>query len=161
RVTIDGYTLLRGKARRWLDASAASPHGQVLVECAGGRHRVAVDVTSPDRPHELLYLVDGDYQHAITASLLAEAEGLTPLRCEPGGRALDCVRGHLCEPRRMRPVPVDAGAANDLVRVLGATIARAIDETDAVTFAFGRATHGDGPDPYFDFAPARAIVDTH
>jgi uncharacterized protein YukJ len=100
-------------------ASRDSPHYQVLIECAGEHHRIAVDVMSTEKPHEVLYLIDGDYQHEMTSRLHDVEDGLTYLRSELGGLALDYVRGHLFETRRMRTLPAEPGADNDITRCWG------------------------------------------
>ncbi|HKA87118.1 MAG TPA: DUF2278 family protein [Haliangiales bacterium] len=164
-MSIARYGVVRGKATQVREASTRSQHYQVLIECPGEHHRIAVNVTSTERPHEVLYFIDSDYQNELLARLLDVGDGFTPVASEPGGLALDYVRGHLFETRRMRPLPAEAGADNDMNKVLGGVIARAMDEDDAVVFALGQGFPPDGqtegPDKYFDFSPEQGIHDIH
>ena len=81
------YGVLKGKAigaKREDDES--SPHYQVHILAGTGHNRIAVNSKSQSSPSELLFLVDDNFQHPLTARLPALAEGFTPLpRAASGG----------------------------------------------------------------------------
>src|SRR5687767_10212948 len=90
------YGVLKGKAvdaRREDDRD--SPHYQVHILADGTRYRIAVNVLSKASPSELLFLVDDDFRHPITARLPELAPGFTAAPSRPGGLALDFIRGNL------------------------------------------------------------------
>src|SRR3712207_1878996 len=56
------------------------------------RYRIAVNVLSQASPSELLFLVDDDLRHPVTARLPELAPGFTALPSQPGALALDFIR---------------------------------------------------------------------
>jgi len=86
-VPLANYGVLKGKAigaKREDDES--SPHYQVHILAGTGHNRIAVNSKSQSSPSELLFLVDDNFQHPLTARLPALAEGFTPLpRAASGG----------------------------------------------------------------------------
>ena len=82
------YGVLKGKvieAKREDDQS--SPHYQVHILADTGHNRIAVNVKSQASPSELLFLVDDNFQHPLTARLPDLAEGFTSLPRTPADRA--------------------------------------------------------------------------
>jgi uncharacterized protein YukJ len=134
------YGVLKGQAiavRREDDAD--SPHYQVHIAADLADYRIAVNVRSQTAPSELLFLVDTQFQHPITAQLGALPLGWTPLQSRPGGVALDFIRGNLLSRLDMRPLPSSQpGPDNDLSDQLEHYIARAIAENEALVYAFGQ-----------------------
>ena len=66
------YGVLKGKAigaKREDDES--SPHYQVHILAGTGHNRIAVNSKSQSSPSELLFLVDDNFQHPLTARLPA------------------------------------------------------------------------------------------
>ena len=110
------YGVLKGKAigaKREDDQS--SPHYQVHILAESGHYRIAVNVKSVASPSELLFLVDDNFQHPLTARLPDLAEGFTPLPRAPGGQSLDYIRANLFNRLDMRPLPHTLpGPNNDL-----------------------------------------------
>jgi uncharacterized protein YukJ len=110
------YGVLKGKAigaNREDDQS--SPHYQVHILAGTGHYRIAVNVKSVARPSELLFLVDDDFQHPLTARLSDLAEGFTPLPRAPGGSNLDYIRANLFNRLDMSLLPHTLpGPDNDL-----------------------------------------------
>ena len=135
-----------------------------MVDGGGVHFRIAVNVKSKSAPSELLYLVDDDFQHPITAALEALPSDWNDLPSSPGGVALDFVRGNLFDPALMRALPADVeGPDNDLADVLEANIMRAIDDPAAELYAFGQRW---GPeagtrDKVFGFEPGNGVHDIH
>jgi uncharacterized protein YukJ len=142
----------------------ASPHYQVHVVAADLQWRIAVNVKSQLAPSELLYLVVEDFRHPVTAGLGDLPFGHSELARAPGGVALDFIRGNLFDRAAMRLLPHSVpGPDNDLNEKLDAYVQRAIDDEDAVVYAFGERW---GPEPgtrdrYFGFLPGNGIHDIH
>jgi uncharacterized protein YukJ len=134
------YGVLKGKAigaNREDDQS--SPHYQVHILAGTGHYRIAVNVKSVARPSELLFLVDDDFQHPLTARLSDLAEGFTPLPRAPGGSNLDYIRANLFNRLDMSLLPHTLpGPDNDLSDQFEHFVKRAILEPDATVYAFGQ-----------------------
>jgi uncharacterized protein YukJ len=143
---------------------ASSPHFQVRVRAGNADYRIAVNVKSQTSPSELLFLVVEDFRHVVTDRLVATAEGFTSVAKQPGGLALDFIRGNLFDRLDMRPLPPNLpGPDNDLSDRLAHFIDRARNEPDARIFAFGERW---GPetgqtDKIFGFKPGNGIHDIH
>ena len=163
---LKGYGVLRGKAiDRRREGSSDTPHFQIRVaDDAGVDFRIAVNVKSQSAPSELLYLLEDDFQHPVTAGLGALGPGWHALPSAPGDDSLDYIRGNLFDPALMRALPADAaGPDNDLADVLDGHITRAIGDPSADIYAFGqRWGPEDGvPDKAFGFAPGNGVHDIH
>lgn len=157
------YGVLKGKtigAKDKRETEPRSPHYQVHIEAGDVQYRIAVNVKSQLSPSELLFLVDDDFQHSITASLSGLPVGFTLLRSQPGGQALDFIRGNLFNRLDMRLLsPNLPGPNNDLSDQIEHYVARAIAEPDALIYAFGeRWGPEEGvPDKIFGFTPGNGI----
>ena len=158
------YGVLKGQAIASRPGEGASPHYQVHVVAADLQWRIAVNVKSQLAPSELLYVVVEDFRHPVTVGLEDLGFGYTELPRGPGGFALDFIRGNLFLRDQMRKLPHSVpGPDNDLNEKLDAFVQRAIDDEDAVIYAFGERW---GPEPgtrdrYFGFLPGNGIHDIH
>jgi uncharacterized protein YukJ len=159
------YGVLAGKAvaaRR--EDNDDTPHYQVEMRASGTHFRIAVNVRSSQQPPDLLYLIKEDFGHPILARLTGLAEEFTPLPPQPAGMALDFIRGNLFDRSEMRLLPSQLpGPDNDLSDRIEHYVKRAIDESDAVMYAFGQRW---GPeqgvaDKVFGFKPGNGIHDIH
>ncbi|MFJ5641493.1 DUF2278 family protein [Streptomyces sp. NPDC093223] len=160
------YGVLIGRAvgvRR--EGAGDSPHYQIhLTDDAGVDYRAAVNVLSQQKPAELLYLVDDDFTHPLTARLAGLAGGWNTLPAGPGGPNLDFVRGNLFDPAAMRVLPADrSGPDNDLADLLDHYVRRAVDDPGARLYLFGERW---GPEPgvadkVFGFLPGNGVHDIH
>jgi uncharacterized protein YukJ len=159
------YGVLAGRAiaaRR--ENSNDTPHYQVQIGAAGTNYRIAVNVKSNAQPSELLYLIKEDFKHPVLARLADLGEGFTPLPGQPGGMALDFIRGNLFDRSEMRLLPHNLpGPDNDLSDRIEHYVKRALNERDAMVFAFGARW---GPeqgqrDKIFGFQPGNGIHDIH
>ncbi len=161
---LHAYGVLVGRAtdsRR--EGGTDSPHHQIRIEAGGTSYRIAVNVLSQQAPSELLYLVDDDLRHPVTAALEPLAPGWHELPSRPGGASLDFIRGNLFDRREMRPLPPDvAGPDNDLGDLFDLHIRRAIADPAATVYAFGERW---GPetarDKIFGFKPGNGVHDIH
>ena len=163
---LKSYGVLVGRAvdaRR--ESGADTPHYQVqLVDPDGVNYRIAVNVKSQEFPSELLYRVDDDFRHPISAQLATLTPGWHRLDAGPAGVNLDYVRQTLFDRTLLRPLPADApGPGNDLADLLDDQVQRAIREPAAIVYAFGqRWGPEDGvPDKVFGFKPGNGVHDIH
>lgn len=165
-MSIGTYGVLKSRALdRQIDPeSDPSPHYQVLVTDGDNKHRIAINVKSQESPSELLYLVNDNFQHPILNSLIDLSWGFHKLERQPGGMALDFIRGNLFRPEDMKPLPPDLpGPGNDLKELIDLYVQRAIQTEDATLYAFGASWGPEptAPDQYFGFRPGRGIHDIH
>jgi uncharacterized protein YukJ len=147
------------------EGAADTPHYQIHLKDDGGtQYRAAVNVLSQEQPSELLYLVDEDLRHPVTARLDGLPSGWNTLPPGPGGPNLDFVRGNLFDPSKMRTLPPDvSGPDNDLADVLDHYVRRAVEDSEARVYVFGERF---GPEPavkdkVFGFLPGNGVHDIH
>jgi uncharacterized protein YukJ len=146
------------------EGASDTPHYQVRVTTSNGTDfRIAVNVQSQESPSELLYLVDENLEHPVTASLNDLSDGWRLLPAASGGSSLDYIRGNLFEPTAMRTLPPDVtGPDNDLADILDHYVERAIADPTARMYAFGeRFGPESAPDKVFGFAPGNGVHDIH
>jgi uncharacterized protein YukJ len=144
------YEILKGRvvnAKR--EENGATPHYQVEIVAQGGHYRIAINVKSQTAPSELLFLVNENFRHPVTAALSNLPDGLSMLQRKPGGKALDFIRGNLFN--------------NDLSDRIEFFVGRAMKEEDARIYTFGE---GWGPeagksDKIFGFDPGNGIHNIH
>jgi uncharacterized protein YukJ len=163
---LSSYGVLSGQvvdARR--EDGSDSPHYQIhLVDTAGVHFRVAVNVESAQAPSELLYLVDEDFRHPLTASLPDAGAGWTPLPSKPGAANLDFIRANLFDPAAMRLLPPDAiGPDNDLADLLDHYVLRAKNDPRSAVYVFGERWPSEPGtrDKVFGFLPGNGVHDVH
>jgi uncharacterized protein YukJ len=158
------YGVLKGRAiAAQREDGASTPHYQVYIMAGEAHYRIAVNVKSQSKPSELLFLVDDQFAHPITAPLGDLPLGWSELRSQPGGVALDFIRGNLFKRGDMRELPSSLpGPDNDLSDQLEHYIERAINEEQALVYAFGQRW---GPetqaDKIFGFKPGNGVHDIH
>jgi uncharacterized protein YukJ len=165
-MALDDYGVLAARARDTRrEDGTDTPHYQAhLVDERGEHWRVAVNVESQLAPSELLYLVEDDFRHPVTALLGELASGWHALPPSAGGPHLDYIRGNLFDRSRMRLLPPAlAGPDNDLADLLDHWMQRALGDPAATVYAFGQRF---GPergvrDEVFGFTPANGVHDVH
>jgi uncharacterized protein YukJ len=162
---LDRYGVLIARAvDRRREGSTDTPHFQIEAADDGGEHsRIAVNVQSKQSPSELLYLLDQDLRHPVTAALSALTPGWHALDSRPGGASLDFIRANLFDPAQMRPLPPDvSGPDNDLADMLEHYVARAIADPAATLYAFGQRWGPEAQrDKVFGFSPGGGVHDIH
>lgn len=162
---LQAYGVLSGRpAERRREGATDTPHYQIRVTTADGTDfRIAVNVQSQESPSELLYLVDENLSHPVTASLDGLGDGWRPLPAGSRESSLDYIRGNLFEPTAMRTLPPDVtGPDNDLADILDHYVERAIADPTARMFAFGQRFGPEAaPDKVFGFAPGNGVHDIH
>ena len=163
-MALDGYGVLAGQVvDHRAEGGTDSPHFQVLVQAGSEQFRLAVNVMSQQSPSELLYLADEAFGHPLVQALPALPDGFTPLASQPGGVALDNIRGNLFDRAAMRALPPNvSGPDNDLADKLEHYVGRATGDSAARIYAFGQRW---GPetiaDKIFGFQPGGGVHDIH
>ncbi len=159
------YGVLKGKAiaaKREDDQS--SPHYQVHILAGESHNRIAVNAKSVASPSDLLFLVNDNFKHPITARLPELAQGFTALPRTAAGGGMDFIRGNLFDRADMRTLPSSLpGPDNDLSDQLEHFFKRAIQERDAMVYAFGQRWGPEAKirDKIFNFLPGLGIHDIH
>src|SRR6185369_986212 len=135
---VPGYGVLIGSISDRRLATPKKNHYEVRVEAAGASYRLAVNVQSADGS-EVLYHIDEAFMNPLTAQLAALGDGHHGVASQPGGVALDFVRGGLNLKRaEFVPLPLsEEGDDNDLNDKLDHYVQRVIAESDARVYAFG------------------------
>ena len=171
-MTIANYSVLAGRPTAGKVVSGSSAHYQITMQATGGPFTVAVNIQSVDGS-EVLYTIEEEFTPPDLAGLQALPMGMTALKSEPGGLALDFVRSTvngqpMVTKAQMTLLPemkakVKAANAEDemiqrsrakalenaVVTLLNMTIA----DKDGVIYAFGSA--------YADSGKVDGIHDIH
>jgi uncharacterized protein YukJ len=171
-MTIANYSVLAGRPTAGKVVSGSSAHYQITMQATGGPFTVAVNIQSVDGS-EVLYTIEEEFTPPDLAGLQALPMGMTALKSEPGGLALDFVRSTvngqpMVTKAQMTLLPemkakVKAANAEDemiqrsrakalenaVVTLLNMTIA----DKDGVIYAFGSA--------YADSGTVDGIHDIH
>jgi uncharacterized protein YukJ len=162
---LKSYGVLAGRAvERRREGATDTPHYQIRVETADGTSfRVAVNVQSQESPSELLYLVNENFEHPVTESLLSSSGAWRPLPPGPNESNLDYVRANLLDPATLRALPPDVdGPDNDLADLLDHYVERAIADQTAELYVFGERFGPEAaPDKVFGFTPGNGVHDVH
>jgi uncharacterized protein YukJ len=88
---ITNYSVLAGDPTAGKVVSGASAHYQITMQAPDGPFTVAVNIQSVDGS-EVLYAIVEDFTPPDLAGLTGLPMGMTALKSEPGGLALDYVR---------------------------------------------------------------------
>jgi uncharacterized protein YukJ len=168
---ISNYSVLAGDPTAGKVVSGASAHYQITMQAPGGPFTVAVNIQSVDGS-EVLYDIAENFTPQDLQGLLALPMGMTALKSEPGGLALDFVRSTIdgqpmitkaqmtllpkpnaaksgSEEERMMQRARSKALENAVVTLLNMTIA----DKDGVIYAFGSA--------YSDSGKVDGIHDIH
>ena len=158
------YGVLVGRPVDRRLATNNNAHYQIKIVDNLTEYRAAINVMSQDTPSEVLYFLAENYTHPILAGLPALTPGFHPLPSQPGGHALDFVRGHLFAPTHMQPLPFNVpGTDNDLNEKLDRVVQQALADEEALVYVFGERW---GPEPQtrdkiFGFLPGNGVHDVH
>jgi uncharacterized protein YukJ len=166
---IANYSVLVGDPVSGKVVTGSSTHYQITMQAKGGSFTVAVNIQSVDGS-EVLYAITEGFTPPDEAGLMALPTGMTSLKSEPGGLALDYVRSTVNgqpmitreqmtllpqlrskgseEERMMNRVRASA-LQNAVVTLLNMTIA----DKDGTIYAFGSA--------YADSGKVDGIHDIH
>ena len=160
---VASYGVLKGRAIQRRLAQASNAHYQIHIIDEDSDYRIAVNVKSKLAPSELEYLIVPDFDHPVLDVVLDLPPGFTALPRQPGGAALDFIRGNLFDRALMRPLAFDIpGLNNDLNEELDRHVQAAMADEEALVYAFGSRW---GPEPqkdkFFGFRPGNGIHDIH
>jgi uncharacterized protein YukJ len=160
---VENYGVLKGRAIARRFGRGRKPHYQTQVIAGDDDFRVSINIGSDSQPVDLRYLVDDQFNHPLTRRLGELPPGFTSLERQPGGAALDYIRGNLVDPARLRVLPaVVPGPDNDLNERLDRFVQRVMADEEAWLFAFGSRW---GPerqrDDYFGFRPGNGVHNVH
>ncbi|NMF67148.1 DUF2278 domain-containing protein [Brasilonema octagenarum UFV-E1] len=162
----EGYGVLKCHAiAGQKELGSDTPHYQVHVKDDQFSYRLAINVRSSQKPFDLLYFIDDNFEHFITDKLDQLDFGFKKLEDsdrQPGKIALDYIRGNLFKVNQMKPLPFNVpGENNDLNELIDSYFQRAI-ETQAVVYAFGEPWGPENKsDKVFGFQPGRGVHNLH
>lgn len=157
------YGVLVGRAVDRRFATPSSNHYELKVLAGDTPYRIAVNTQSQDGS-EVLYAVKPSFQHPMLAQLAGFGDGYHAVPSQPGGVAIDFVKGEGFVKRfEMATLPSTIpGNDNDLNDKIDALVQRAFDEDGARVYAFGSFFKNAGQkDKYFGFKPTQGIHDVH
>jgi uncharacterized protein YukJ len=161
-MSLQDYGVLKARPQQGVNATATSPHYQILVvDASGTKYRLAVNVESQNQPADLQYYLAANFQHAITNQLSALPSTFTALPSQPGGLALDYVRAGLFPLAQVDQLFV-IETESTLSQLLDAQIQQAITDPNAFLCAFGqRWPETNTPDQPFGFIPDNGVHNMH
>jgi uncharacterized protein YukJ len=158
------YGVLVGRPVDRRLATNNNAHYQIKIVDNLTEYRAAINVMSQEKPSEVLYLLAENYAHPVLAGLPELPPGFHQLHSQPGGNALDFVRGNLFAQTQMRPLPFNVpGTDNDLNEKLDRVVQQALSDEEALVYVFGERW---GPEPQtrdkvFGFLPGNGVHDVH
>ena len=129
---IANYSVLAGRPTAGKVVSGASAHYQITMRAGSGTFTVAVNIQSVDGS-EVLYAIEEGFTPPDLAGLNALPMGMTALKSEAGGLALDYVRS------TVGGVPMIANAQMTLLPKQGAKAKGLSAEGEAIQRAKARA----------------------
>jgi len=92
-MSIANYSVLVGDPVSGKVVTGSSAHYQITMQAKGGPFTVAVNIQSVDGS-EVLYAIEEGFTPPDEAGLLALPPGMTSLKSEPGGLALELCAEH-------------------------------------------------------------------
>ena len=147
------------------ESSADTPHFQIhAVDAAGVDYRIAVNVKSQQAPSELMYLLDDDLRHPVTAALAGLGSGWHALASRPGEASLDFVRANLFDRGADAAAPARRGGPGQRSRRPARPLRHAGDRRragDAPRLRAALGTRGGKADKTFGFRPGNGVHDIH
>lgn len=154
------YGVLIGKAVKYQRDNDEDPHSELLMKVNGESFRIAINVRSSRGPVEkrlIEFLILNDLNHPIVDRARELKQGWNDLKDGvKDGAAIDYIRSNIFRATDMKPiVHTQPGPNNDLFERVEDLLQRAIDDKDAVIYAFGErwGPENGKPDTYFKFEP--------
>lgn len=162
------YGVLKGKAIEFKRDDDDKPHSELLMKADGVQYRIAINVRSSRGPtHKRLveYLIKHDMNHPVLDHARSLASGWNSLTDGvQDGAAIDYIRSNMFRATEMKPIThLEPGENNDLFEFIEDMLNRAIEDKDALVYAFGDRW---GPedhqeDTYFHFTPGNGVHMIH
>lgn len=158
------YGVLKGKVVAFKRDADDEPHSELRVEVDDTSFRIAVNVRSsrgPEHKRLVEYLILHDLKHPVVDQARNLPTGWNDLTDgTQDGAAIDYIRSNMFRATDMKPIAhLTPGPNNDLFEHLEDLVQRAIDQNDAVLYAFGERW---GPeqgkeDNFFHFVPGNGV----
>jgi uncharacterized protein YukJ len=151
---IPNYSVLKGDPQPG-KVTGLHPHFRIPVQTDAGAFTVDVNVQSFDKS-EVLYAIIQNFTPPDASSLLTLPNGVTQIASQPGGLALDYLRGSvggvpMITQSAMTLLPI--GNGNDLNDQVAAVVNQAIEDEGGIVYAFGSS--------FADAGGASGIHDVH
>jgi uncharacterized protein YukJ len=159
------YGVLKGTALEYRRDDDETPHSELLMVTVGDvKFRIAINVRSSRGPqHKRLieYLIIDNIEHPVVDSARQLPIGWNDLKDGVKDEAaIDYIRSNIFRGTDMKPIEATvAGPSNDLFEGVEDLLQRAIDDPNAIIYAFGERWGpevGD-PDKYFEFEPGNGV----
>jgi uncharacterized protein YukJ len=158
------YGVLKGKALKYARDNDTDPHSELLMDVGGVEFRIAINVRSSRGPVEkrlIEYLIEHDIKHPVVDHARKLPIGWNNLKDgDHDEAAIDYIRSNIFRATEMKPIThFKPGDHNDLFDYVEDLLQRAINDQQAVVYAFGERW---GPeqtkqDQYFDFLPGNGV----
>jgi uncharacterized protein YukJ len=150
------------------ESGTGKVHFQIHLKDQDGKSfRAPVNVLSDSQgaveERQLKYVVIDDFRHPVTAAIAALGDGWHPLEHQPGGAALDYIRGNLFDAGALRILPADvAGPDNDLEDLIEHYAARAVADPQVRVSVVGSLWLDTVADKIFpEIDPSTGVHDVH
>ena len=161
---MNNYGVLIGSAVQYKRDDDADPHSELLMDVGGVSYRIAINVRSSRGPVQnrlIEYLMLNDLKHPVLDRARELSSGWNNLADgRNDGAAIDYIRSNIFRATDFKPIPHFApGPHNDLFEAVEDLLQRAIDDRDAVVYAFGErwGPENGKPDQYFNFVPGNGV----
>ena len=158
------YGVLKGSAIAYKRDNDQDPHSELLMSVDGVSFRIAINVRSsrgPVKKRLVEYLIVQDLNHPVVDRARALPEGWNEIKGAPAETAaIDYIRSNLFRPKDLKPlIHTKPGPNNDLFERVEDLLQRAINDDQAMVYAFGERW---GPEPtkkdqYFQFKPGNGV----
>ncbi len=162
------YGVLKGAALEYKRDDDENPHSELLMNVDGVKFRIAINVRSsrgPTLKRLIEYLILNDIQHPVVDRARKLPLGWNDLQDGvEDGAAIDYIRSNIFRATDMKPITHTLpGPNNDLFERVEDLLQRAIDDKDAVVYAFGErwGPENDKRDQYFEFLPGNGVHLVH
>jgi uncharacterized protein YukJ len=161
---VKNYGVLKGSAVQYKRDSDEDPHSELLMNVKGVSYRIAINVRSSRGPVQkrlIEYLILQNLKHPVLDRARTLPTGWNDLQDGvQDGAAIDYIRSNIFRATDLKPIThLAPGPHNDLFEAVEDLLQRAIDDSDAVVYAFGErwGPETGKPDQYFNFLPGNGV----
>ena len=158
------YGVLKGSAMAYRRDNDQDPHSELLMSVDGVSFRIAINVRSsrgPVKKRLVEYLIVQDLNHPVVDRARALPEGWNEIKGAPAETAaIDYIRSNLFRPKDLKPlIHTKPGPNNDLFERVEDLLQRAINDDQAMVYAFGErwGPEATKKDQYFQFKPGNGV----
>jgi uncharacterized protein YukJ len=161
---VPSYGVAKGRIHKFIEErDDDAPHFQIWLKAGKTDMQIPVNVRSKGDKPELLFLIEEDFRHPVTAALEALEDGFHRLAPKAGSGALDYIRGNLFDRQKLVALPHDLpGDDNDLNDKLTRLATRAQADPSIAVYAVGsRFPERPVKNKPFSFKPDNGVHDIH